>query len=136
LDADRYIIDLLFYLLVLIILINIVFGIIIDTFSELRETRKQKNTDMKEFCFICGYDKLAFGKGNGGPGFEHHIQEEHCLWSYLNFIIAIELQSRDDDDGLEQHIRGCLEKGDIHWFPQGVSARTAAKKKKTSHSVH
>merc|ERR1711924_129777 len=83
-----YIIDLLFFLLVLIILMNIIFGIIIDTFSELRETRKERERDTREFCFICGHDKLAFAKGNGGPGFEHHIKEEHCLWSYLKFIIA------------------------------------------------
>ena len=119
--TSRFWVDLFFYLIVLIILMNIVFGIIIDTFSELRETRKERETDTNEFCFVCGLDKLAFGKGNGGPGFEVHIRQEHCLWSYLMFIIALELQNRDNDDGLEQYIRSCLEKGDIHWLPQGKS---------------
>ena len=117
--GPRYAWDLLFFIVVLIILMNIIFGIIIDTFSELREVNKTRQEDTTEFCFICGEDKLYFAKGNGGPGFEHHIKNQHCLWAYLKFIIALELQSRDNDDGLEQYIRGCYEQDDITWFPEG-----------------
>jgi hypothetical protein len=111
---------------VLIILLNIIFGIIIDTFSELRMTRKERETDTNEFCFICGLGKLTFAKPNGGPGFEHHIKKEHCLWNYLKFIMHLKLQERGQDDGLEQHIRGMLEDGDLNWLPEGRGGVTIA----------
>jgi hypothetical protein len=53
-----------------------------------------------------------------GPGvFDRHIETEHNMWAYLNFIIFIRQQDQDDDDGLEQYVRRCLNKKDIGWFP-------------------
>jgi hypothetical protein len=53
-----------------------------------------------------------------GPGvFTRHIETEHNMWAYLNFIIFIKQQDQDDDDGLEQYVRRCLDKKDIGWFP-------------------
>ncbi len=51
----RVIFDLSFFFLVIIIIIqNLVFGVIIDTFADLR-TEKNKEEDMiKNTCFICG----------------------------------------------------------------------------------
>ena len=120
--GSRYILDLLFFLLVIIILMNIIFGIIIDQFSELRESRKEREMQTTDFCFVCGLEKNAFegqGQAAGGDGFEHHIKHEHNLWGYLKFIIHLELQSLDDDDGLEQYTRRCLQQKDIGWFPEG-----------------
>ena len=45
------------------------------------------------------------------------------MWSYLNFIIFIWEQDKDDDDGLEYYVRKLLEKGDITWFPIGKALR-------------
>jgi inositol 1,4,5-triphosphate receptor type 1 len=43
-------------------MVNIVAGIIIDTFGSLREKENDKNEDIEEKCFICGKDKLFFFK--------------------------------------------------------------------------
>lgn len=43
-----------FYNVVLmIIMLNILFGIILDTFGDLREVKKAKDADMTGLCFIC-----------------------------------------------------------------------------------
>merc|ERR1712070_28504 len=98
------------------ILLNIIFGIIIDTFSELREAKNAKLVDTREKCFICGINKAVFD--TEGPGlFERHIDTEHNMWDHLCFMVFIWLQDRDDDDGLEQYMNSCLERGDITWFP-------------------
>lgn len=52
----RSIYDLTFFLLIVTILLNIIFGIIIDTFAQLREISKNRDYDQKNFCFICNQE--------------------------------------------------------------------------------
>ncbi len=61
-------------MIILIITINIVAGIIIDTFASLRETEKEKNSDIQEICFICGNRKETFEKKSEKGGFLKHIK--------------------------------------------------------------
>jgi hypothetical protein len=42
----RTVFDLMFFIIVLVLLLNIIFGIILDTFSDLREKAKEQNEDM------------------------------------------------------------------------------------------
>lgn len=49
----RIFFDLSFFLVVVIILLNIIFGIIIDTFAQLRDKRRFIDQDIKNKCFIC-----------------------------------------------------------------------------------
>jgi len=116
--STRYLLDFAFYVFVIIILMNIVFGIIIDTFSELREEKNEKLDDTTGRCFICGIDKNVFDS-KGGAVYPKHIESEHNMWAYLKFMILIWKQDRDDDDGLEQFVRHCLENNDLDWFPAG-----------------
>ena len=55
-EEDKYIVrviyDLAFFVIVIIILLNIVFGIIIDTFADLREKKKEKERLLNSVCFI------------------------------------------------------------------------------------
>jgi hypothetical protein len=39
------------------------------------------------------------------------------MWAYLNFMIMIRNQDKDEDDGLESHVRQCIEQRSIDWFP-------------------
>ena len=50
----RYLYDLLFFMVVKMAFLNIIFGIIIDTFADLRDKRNTMEVDMKNVCFICG----------------------------------------------------------------------------------
>ena len=45
-------------IILLIVMIQIFSGIIIDKFSFLREKEHNKNTDIQEFCFICGHTRF------------------------------------------------------------------------------
>ena len=47
----RTMFDLMFFIIVLVLLLNIIFGIILDTFSDLREKAKEQNEDMTRFVF-------------------------------------------------------------------------------------
>ena len=52
--AARVIYDMLFFFIVIIIVLNLIFGVIIDTFADLRSEKQQKEEIMKNSCFICG----------------------------------------------------------------------------------
>lgn len=57
--ALRTIFDLSFFIVVTIVGLNVVFGIIVDTFSELRDEKYQIEEAMENECFICGYVDFA-----------------------------------------------------------------------------
>ena len=50
----RVIYDLLFFFVVIIIVLNLIFGVIIDTFADLRSEKQNKEEILKNTCFICG----------------------------------------------------------------------------------
>ncbi len=50
----RVIYDMLFFFIVIIIVLNLIFGVIIDTFADLRSEKQQKEEIIKNSCFICG----------------------------------------------------------------------------------
>lgn len=52
--VGRVIYDLLFFFIVIIIVLNLIFGVIIDTFADLRSEKQNKEEILKNTCFICG----------------------------------------------------------------------------------
>lgn len=50
----RVVYDLLFFFVVIIIVLNLIFGVIIDTFADLRSEKQKKEEILKTTCFICG----------------------------------------------------------------------------------
>lgn len=59
--AARVIYDLLFFFMVIIIVLNLIFGVIIDTFADLRSEKQKKEEILKTTCFICG--ECGTGRG-------------------------------------------------------------------------
>jgi hypothetical protein len=134
--GSRYILDLLFFLLVLIVLLNIIFGIIIDTFGELRAKKLERQRDTVDKCFTCGIDKQIFDRASKVPnGFKIHITADHNMWNYLYFMIFLWEQDKDDDDGLEQYVRRCVAVNDIQWFPMNKAMRLS-QTKSSEESMH
>lgn len=116
--------DLTFFLLVITILLNIIFGIIIDTFAQLRDQKGQTDEDSKNVCFICGISRQAFDRDTE-EGFEWHTVHDHDVWQYVNFIIHLKAIPRTDLNGTESYILELFEKEDISWFPMQRSLRLA-----------
>jgi hypothetical protein len=124
--GTRYPVDVLYFLIVLVVLLNVVFGIIIDTFGNLRNTKIERILDTEEKCFMCGIHKQVFDRASSVPnGFRTHIKVDHNMWNYLYFIIYVWEQDKDDDDGLEQFVRQSLQTNDISWFPMNKALRMA-----------
>ena len=69
-------------------MMNIVQGIIIDTFASLRNQNEEDEADLQNKCFVCGLDKSLFDKNErkNKRGFYFHIIREHSPWNYVFFI--------------------------------------------------
>lgn len=77
----------MFYFTCSVVLKETLFGIIIDTFGELEEEKKELEEDIKNKCYICNIERHEFDRY--GSGFENHIQKDHNLWQYLYFLIYL-----------------------------------------------
>ena len=59
----RLIYDMLFFFVVIIIVLNLIFGVIIDTFADLRTEKNNKEEIIKNTCFICGLERKVMRQG-------------------------------------------------------------------------
>lgn len=111
----RVIFDVTFFAFINVIFINIIFGIIIDTFAELRDQKSEVAEDMKNICFVCGLDRYVFDKN--ADGFDNHIERDHQVWNYLFYIYFLSKKSSTDYNGIETEVTEKIERSDISWFP-------------------
>lgn len=56
----RILYDMSFFIVLIIIVLNLVFGVIIDTFGDLRAERNEKDDILRNTCFICGLERGRF----------------------------------------------------------------------------
>lgn len=123
----RMLLTMSYFFAVMVVLLNIIFGITIDTFGALRQAKLIRMEDTENICYICGIENIVFDRIERN-GFDHHIREDHYMWNYFYFITYIWEQNKDDDDGFEHYVRHCVEKGDITWFPINKALRLRATK--------
>jgi len=77
----RVLFDVSWWVAITLLLTNVVAGIIIDSFAELREGDKRLQLQLDTKCLVCDVD--ASELNTRGGGFRKHLLEEHNLWNYL-----------------------------------------------------
>uniref|UniRef100_A0A8D0EDZ4 Inositol 1,4,5-trisphosphate receptor n=1 Tax=Salvator merianae TaxID=96440 RepID=A0A8D0EDZ4_SALMN len=112
----RVIYDLLFFFIVIIIVLNLIFGVIIDTFADLRSEKQKKEEILKTTCFICGLERDKFD--NKTVSFEEHITLEHNMWNYLYFIVLVRVKNKTDYTGPESYVAQMIKNKNLDWFPR------------------
>jgi len=113
--AARVIYDLAFFFLLIIIVLNLIFGVIIDTFADLRSEKQTKEEVLKNTCFICGLDRSSFD--NKSVTFEDHIVSEHNMWHYLYFIVLTKVKDPTEFTGPESYVSEMTKEKNLDWFP-------------------
>jgi len=112
----RVMYDMMFYFIVIIIVLNLIFGVIIDTFADLRSEKQMKEEIIKNTCFICGLERKAFD--NKKVTFEEHIQNEHHPWHYLYFIVLLKVKDPTEFTGPESYVHQMVKDRCLDWFPR------------------
>jgi hypothetical protein len=113
--VPRIIFDLGFYFTIPLIAISIIFGIVIDTFAQLRAEKEDKQRDMISNCFICSLPRDLFDRH--AKGFEHHIHHDHNLWAYLYFMTYLRYKPKEDYTGIESYVASCIARNSTEFFP-------------------
>lgn len=130
----RFFYDLLFFIVVNVIVMNIVFGIIIDAFAgktfiiailsklinllALRDQKSKTSKDKRNICFICGLSRPKF---DNLKGFEFHVETEHNTWNYMFFIYNMRIKKKSNLRGLEVYIHKAMSDIEVSWVPMGRS---------------
>ncbi|XP_007250632.3 inositol 1,4,5-trisphosphate receptor type 2 [Astyanax mexicanus] len=124
--AARVVYDLLFFFIVIIIVLNLIFGVIIDTFADLRSEKQRKEEILKTTCFICGLERDKFD--NKTVSFEEHIKVEHNMWHYLYFLVLVRVKDPTEYTGPESYVAQMIKEKNLDWFPrmQAMSLVTSA----------
>eukprot|EP00698_Gefionella_okellyi_P020171 TRINITY_DN6305_c0_g1_i1.p1 TRINITY_DN6305_c0_g1~~TRINITY_DN6305_c0_g1_i1.p1 ORF type:complete len:2627 (-),score=633.27 TRINITY_DN6305_c0_g1_i1:3269-11149(-) len=135
-NVGGMIFQLVFYFLVIVILLNMLFGIIVDTFAQIRNERDLQEMTLKSKCFICDVPALVYDRE--ANGFVAHTRYEHNMWNYLKFYCHVREKTRAQSksvrglrrvmplDGNEQYMQRCFDSETQHtaFYPVGVVSRT------------
>ena len=120
-NLGRIFIQLIFFIIVTLLLINVFTGIILDTFSSLRETLKERKEMMEGECFVCGADRGTLEEYDVDK--EEHEGSEHNKWSYLLYLDHVKRAAADvaPITGVDAHVASCAAARNEAWLPEGPS---------------
>lgn len=112
----RTLFDMFYFFIINLICLNLLFGVIIDTFAALRQEKQKKEDILRNTCFICGLPRSDFDN-RVEITFEDHIVREHNMWHYLYFMILLKTKKKTDFTGPETYVYQLMETNDWSWFP-------------------
>jgi len=112
---ERFFYDMTFFFFVILVMGNVTFGSIIDSFGGLRDAEYKYEDDKKNVCFICQMtrDDCIIKNIN----FDKHIKQEHNLWSYVNFLCYLHLYDQNNFTRIEKYVWDKLINNDFSWIP-------------------
>ena len=104
-----------FYFLIILIILNIVNGIIVDTFQELREESNSISEAKENSCFICQISRSAFE--SKGLDFEYHINYEHSVHFYFCYLFKVKKTDPHDLNAVNFQVFNAIKANKVEFFP-------------------
>jgi inositol 1,4,5-triphosphate receptor type 3 len=105
----------LFFILIALVMLNIFLGIIVDTFADLRDKKNEFDYDSNDVCFICQLTRANSIQKD--IDFNKHIQTDHLLWNYVNFLVYLHVNNPMDFNEVELDALRKIRQHDINWIP-------------------
>ena len=113
--VHRFFFDLLFFWLIEGIMLKIVYGMILDSFGELRQAHYLIEQDMANNCFICNVEKDECEKNN--ISFYEHCNDVHNVWDYAFYMITLRMQEPSTLNSLNARNRKRIMENGVDWLP-------------------
>lgn len=113
---ERFLFDMTFWLLISFLFVQLVMGLIVSTYIELRSQKKKEHQTQYGKCIICGLCQEDFETRT--LDWEQHIKEEHNLNNYINYIIYIKSKNIEECDGVEKYVKKCISNKQTSFFPK------------------
>ena len=96
-------------------MLNIVNGIIVDTFQEQREKTNNRNDYKKNVCYICNTKRTYFERNS--LDYELHINVEHSLINYFQYMLTILKTDKQNLNSLDYQILDQILNNQTGFFP-------------------
>lgn len=105
--------------------IQIIFGIILDTFGQLRDEREVLLKEIQDKCFVCSLSRneidskyISNFNYRSTNGWYQHIYLEHNVYHMIFYLIYLKKKDPNDCDALEKYVKQCIEDKNADFFPQ------------------
>ena len=115
----RFFIDIIFYIIVILFMLNNVNSIIVGAFTQMREESNQKEEDEKNRCFICNISRIEFQKNK--IDIAYHRKYEHNTNNYIKFFVFLWNINDKDMDADQSFINNCMKEKNIKFFPMNCA---------------
>ena len=123
----EFILEMLIFILVMLVLMNMITGIIVDSFQKLREKKNEENELKENTCYICSLHREKFEKR--GIKFENHTEQEHNVINYFNYIYKVEMTDESDLNSLDYQVMQSIKNKRTDFFPINTCLSLSSNKK-------
>ena len=96
-------------------MIDLVFGIILGTFSEMREEERLSDNDKINHCFLCHITREIIEKRK--EDFQYHKEKRHNLWTYVDYMIFLKFSELSRLNSINLFARTNLDNKNICFLP-------------------
>ena len=112
----RFFLDVLYFILIVIIMIDMIFIIIAQSFISLKNEKNKTSLDKKSNCFICHVNVDILNK-NFGQSLNEHRKMVHNVWNYVEYIIFLKKNDISKLNYFDTYVSKKIQKKDISWMP-------------------
>ena len=112
---ERFFFDILFHIIIVLIMTNLIFGIIVDSFAAFRAATDESENDKKNICYIC--QMTRDDAINKNIDFNKHRGDVHDIWNYVYFLTYLHINNSNNFKMLETSVWDKLEESDTSWIP-------------------
>ena len=116
----RFFYDITFYIFVILVMANVTFGLIVDSFGALRDESYKYENDQKNKCFICQITRDGCLLKN--IDFDSHVKNEHNIWNYVDFLCYLHFYDANNFTKVESYVWDKLIEKNYEWIPKDVDA--------------
>lgn len=108
--------DWIYFFLIILLLLNIINGIVVDTFQQDREEDNKHKDNVENCCFICDKKRNEFLLN--GIDFNHHTNNEHNLFNYIHFMMKLKISDSGELSTTECMIKSKDLHHQVNFFPK------------------
>ena len=111
----RFFFDIFFHIIVVLIMTNLIFGIVVDSFAAFRNKTDEISADKNNVCFIC--QMTRDDAINKNIDFDLHRETVHNYWNYVYFLTYLHINNENNFKMLESSVWDKLLDMDTSWIP-------------------
>ena len=103
------------FILVSLVFMNMITGIICDSFGSVREKKNEDNEVKENTCYICSLHREKFEKN--GIKFDNHKETDHNVMNYFNYIYKVDQTDESDLNSLDYQVKQSYKNKRTDFFP-------------------